>query len=52
MPQLDDMEADVRDRRDESDDAGSGCDEMIREVFDHLGRSFRDESPRDPDDDF
>jgi hypothetical protein len=47
---VDDCDAEVVDAL-EKRDIESEFKEIIRETFDHLGRSFWDENPRDPDDD-
>ena len=50
MPLIDDCEADAVDVTSDTADIESATSELISEVFDHLGRSFNDESPRDPND--
>ncbi len=51
MLELDDTDADTVDVLDEAADFESVSDEIVKDTFDHLGRSFWDENPRDPDDD-
>lgn len=43
MSQIDDCDADVSDPLDKPD-VEAVCDEMIEGVFDHLGRTLKDES--------
>ncbi len=53
MPLVEDCDAereDVAGNADEVEKAESEADVIIRETFDHLGRSMNDEFPRDPDD--
>ncbi len=48
MPLMDDCEAEVQ----TVEEVDNGSTEVIEETFEHLGRTFSDEHPRDPDDDY
>jgi hypothetical protein len=53
MPLFEDCEAEIEDvisDAGEVERAESEVNVVIRETFDHLGRSLNDELPRDPDD--
>jgi hypothetical protein len=47
---LDDCDAESVEVLEEGRETESEVDAIIHETFDHLGRSLKDETPKDPDD--